>query len=125
MTETQDKAHPSDSHRFDELLTTIRNALSQDAAADVRAAGTMACRAILDTLDPTSRAPGPQAPMFATQRPPAATPSLSAVVGAIGQIPREQILEILVGGLRSMLAKSGPAYLTRPMPNVRPTGNGS
>ena len=117
MTDTQDKPNPpTTAHRLDDLITAIRSALAQDAAADARSAGASACRAILDVLDPSSRTTTPPAPAS----PPAPTSPMSpiaAALGAVTSIPREQILEFVVGGLRSMLTQRAPTYLSRPAPS--------
>jgi hypothetical protein len=109
MTDTQDKpTPPATAHRLDDLITAIRSALAQDAAADTRSAGAIACRAILGAIEPSApRVPSPAAP----------SSPIGAALGAIGSIPREQILEFVVGGLRSIFAQSSaPAYRSRPMP---------
>jgi hypothetical protein len=112
MTDTQGKPNATETaHRLDELVTTIRGALAQDAAGDVRSAGALACRAILGVLDPSSRSTTP-----APSSPSSPTSPFTAALGAIGAIPREQILEFIVGGLRSVLTQRGPSYLTRPAP---------
>jgi hypothetical protein len=99
----------------DDLITAIRSALAQDAAADVRSAGAIACRAILGVLDPPApRAPSPAAP----------SSPIDAALGAIGTIPRDQLLGFVMGGLRSIFAQSSaPAYRSRPTP-VPPRGSG-
>jgi hypothetical protein len=113
MTDTQDKNIPSETaHRLDDLFTAIRGALAQDAAVDARSAGALACRTILGVLDPSSRSTAPSAPASPTSP----TSPLTNVLGAIGSIPREQIVELLVGGLRSILTQRRPTYLTRPAP---------
>jgi hypothetical protein len=125
MTDSQDKSNTADSSsRLDELLTTVRAALAAEAGTDVRSAGAVACRAILAALDPPSR----PAAGFPSVTPPPATTStalpsqLAAVLGAIGQIPRERLFEVL-GGLRWLLGQPGPTYRTRPAP-PRPEGGG-
>lgn len=118
MSDTQDKPKPPDTDpRLDELLTTIRAALANDAAADMRSAGAIACRAILGALDPTSRANTPATAFSTTPSAPSSTSPLTAALGAFGSIPREQVVEFIVGGLRSILAHKGPTYLTRPRPS--------
>jgi hypothetical protein len=146
MTDPQDKSNPPDhAHRVDELLNAIHGALAQDAGADARSAGAVACQAILGVLDPTSRASGgagtpspmstspaatsPIATLLGAFRQLPATASTStstspiaALLGAINQIPREQLLEA-IGGLRGLLGQQGPTYLTRPRPPpMRPAG---
>jgi len=144
---TDNPKSPDPAPRLDDLLAMIRGALSQDATAEARSAGALACRAILGALDSTSRASAPAAASpspavtsstasspFATllgalaQTPLAtsdtATSPVGTLLGAIRQIPREQLVEAVVGGLRSLLSSSGPTYLPRPMPTPtrRPDG---
>jgi hypothetical protein len=130
MADTQDNScSPDSAHRLDELLATLRDALAQDAAADVRAAGVVACRAILGALDPASRPGAPFTPVSpaSPSTPPsstAPTSPLAALLGALGQIPREQLLDV-VGGLRWLFGAQGPTYLTRPTPTPpRSAGGG-
>ena len=131
MADTQDKPTPNDNApRLDELLTTIRSALAQDAGQDARSAGAVACRAILGALDPASRPGAPFTPVSppaasASTSPSASAPTspIAALIGAIGQIPREQLLDV-IGGLRWLLGQPGPNYLTRPMPAPPPSSGG-
>jgi hypothetical protein len=47
------------------------------------------------------------------------------LLGAIGQVPREQLLEV-IGGLRWLLGQQGPTYRTRPAPvPPRPPSGGT
>jgi hypothetical protein len=145
MSDPQDKSDPPDhAHRLDELLNAIRSALAQDAGADARSAGAVACQAILGVLDPTSRASGGAGTPSRMSTSPAATSPIATLLGAIrqlpataaststspiagllgaiSQIPREQLLEA-IGGLRGLLGQQGPTYLTRPTPPpMRPAG---
>jgi hypothetical protein len=108
VTDTQDNSKPSDlTHRLDDLFTAIRGALTSEAAADARSAGAIAARAILGALEPLSA-------RSATA--PAPTSPITAALGAIGSIPREQLLAFVVGGLRSMLSQKPPTYHARPAP---------
>ena len=108
MTDTQDNPTPSDvTQRLDGLFTAIRGALTSEAPADARSAGAIAARAILGALEPSSTRSG-----TAT----APTSPITAALGAIGSISREQLLELVVGGLRSMLAQKPPTYRARPVP---------
>jgi hypothetical protein len=122
MSDPTDSLKPSDlSNHVDELLATIRAALAQDAAAEVRSAGTLACRAILRALDPAARTSTPvvsSPPSSATAFP--ASSLISSVLATINTIPRDQLLE-LVGGLRWLFGGQGPIYLSRPtLPPTRP-----
>jgi len=134
MSNTTDTPKPPDlAPHLDELLALIRTALAQDADTDARSAGAVACRAILGTLDPTSRAGAP--PVGTTPTVPMPSPTRSAtspiaspiatLLGAIGAVPREQLLEV-IGGLRWLLGRQGPTYRTRPAPApTRPPEGGS
>ena len=118
MTDSQDKSNSPDSlSRLDELLASVRAGLAADAGAEIRTAGAVACRAILAALDPSSRAGAASPSVLAspTVAPPLTSSPLAAVLGAIGQIPRERLLEVLTG-LRWFLGQPGPTYRTRPAP---------
>jgi hypothetical protein len=116
MSDVNDHETPSVPPAIDELLTALRSALANDASPEVRAAGANACRAMLGALDPAA--------LRNAARPPAAPPTspalggspLGAALGALGSIPREQIVEFLVTGLRAFLAPNAPTYHLRPMP---------
>jgi hypothetical protein len=125
MTDSQDKPNiPDSSSRLDELLMTVRAALASEAAAEARSAGAVACRAILATLDPQSRpaAGSPSVSPSPATVPPTPQSPIAAVLGAIGQIPRERLFEVL-SGLRWLLGQPGPTYRPRPAP-TRPEGGG-
>jgi hypothetical protein len=142
---TDDPRSPDPALRFDDLLGAIGAALAQEAGAEVRSAGALACRAILGVLDPTSRSNAPLTPAATSptaaspiatllgalgRTPPTTSPAaaspVAALLGAVGQLPREQLIEAIVGGLRSLLTPNGATYLTRPMPTPKrpPEGGG-
>jgi len=127
MVDEHIKHDAADNTRIDELVATIRAALAPDAGTEVRSAGAIACRAILGALDPTSRPSGLSAiPASPAATSPTSTSAgsaspIAALLGTIGQIPRDQLLEV-VGGLRWLLGQQGPTYLTRPTPIARPPG---
>ena len=111
---------PGPAHRADELLTTIRDALAQDASVDVRSAGVLACRAILGALDPAARANASAVPSASPITPPSPGSSIiGSLLAAIGTIPREQLVDAL-GGLRWLFGNQGPTYLSRPSPLLPP-----
>jgi hypothetical protein len=122
MSDTTDSLKPLDlTNHVDELLATIRAALAQDAAAEVRSAGMLACRAILRGLDPAARTSTPvvSSPLLSATAFPASS-LISSVLATIGTIPRDQLLE-LVGGLRWLFGGQGPTYRSRPtLPPTRP-----
>ena len=101
---------PSDLiQRLDDLCTAIRGAPTSD-------------RRIPPTPDPRE----PSRPARSAERARSLVDSSSdragrprrspRRLGAIGSMPREQLLELVVGGLRSMLAHRAPTYHARPVP---------
>jgi hypothetical protein len=124
MSDTTDNpTSPDPAAGVDELLATIRDALTDNVSTDIRSAGALACRAILGVLDPASRASIPPSTPSPPTSPPLTSPfaSLLSVIGpssaaasGTGSIPREQLLALLAGGLRSLLARTEPAYRTPP-----------
>src|SRR5690242_8330371 len=73
--------------RLDELVETLRAALTQDAGAEVRSAGALACRTILGALDPTGRTGDSSAmPRSPAVTSPTATSPIVALLGALGQM---------------------------------------
>ena len=128
MVDEHIKHDAAENTRVDELVATIRAALAPDAGTEVRSAGAIACRAILGALDPASRAnaglsaiPASPAVTSPTSTSAGSASPIAALLGTIGQIPRDQLLEV-VGGLRWLLGQQGPTYLTRPTPIARPPG---
>jgi len=135
MSDTTDHAtSPDPAVGVDQLLAAIRRALAEDVGSDVRSAGALACRAILGVLDPASRASIPLATPQPSTSPSVTSPlaSLLSAIGSsptsasgIGSIPREQLLALLAGGLRSLLTRSEPAYRTfTAQTPTRPTDGG-
>jgi hypothetical protein len=114
MTDPQDKPSPPDTtHRLDEMFTTIRSAFVQDAASNTRSAGALACRTLLGELDPPSRTTAP--PTATSPASPSPPSPITAALGPLGQIPREQLVALLVGGLRSILGQgTSPPYRSPP-----------
>jgi hypothetical protein len=111
---------PSDAaNPADELVLAIRNALASDASPEMRAGGASACRAILRGLEPSPHRNG--APASSPAATLAGTP-LGAALGAFSSIPREQILELVVSGLRSVLGQGAPpTYRPAPLPRAAST----
>lgn len=116
MSDSNDNNSSDAASRNDELISAIRTALASDASPEVRASGASACRAILRGLEPaqTRNAASANSPAPAL----AGTP-LGAALGAFSSIPREQILEFLVSGLRAVLGHGSPPTY-RPAPVHRP-----
>lgn len=116
MSDPNDNSTPDVASRNDELMAAIRTALAADASPEARATGASACRAILRGLEPAQ--PRNAAPPSSPASMLAGTP-LGAALGALNSIPREQILEYLVSGLRAVLGQGSPPTY-RPAPVHRP-----
>ena len=80
------------------LIETIRAALASDANEEARAAGVTACRTILTALGATAGesvgAPPPNIQIG---------PTATAIAALIRSAPPEQILDLLIGKLRSIV----------------------
>jgi hypothetical protein len=102
--------------RADDLVAAIRSALTSDASPELRSTGASACRTILRGLEPApprnGLPPSSPAAMFA------GTP-LGAALGALSSMPREQVLEFIVSGLRAVLGHGSPPTY-RPAPTAGP-----
>ena len=87
---------PTDS--IDTLLGGIREALVLDAAPELRARAAVACRAILQQLEPGTTTTSP--------RPPAAPPlppEAAAFVEVFRGMPQDQLLDLAIARLRAAL----------------------
>jgi hypothetical protein len=115
MSDSNDAPTSDAASRHDDLISAIRVALAPDAPAEIRAGGVTACRAILRGLEPLAMRNG--APASSPTSALAGTP-LGTALGALGAIPREQILGLLVSGVRAMLGDGAPAYRTAPLPRA-------
>src|SRR5687768_7127088 len=112
MSDTTDNATPRDhTAGADELLVMIRHALAEDVSADARSAGALACRAVLDILDPASRASITDSTPAPPTSPSVTSPfaSLFSAIGRSptspsgpGSMPRDQLLGLLAGALGSL-----------------------
>ena len=81
------------------LIESIRSAIAEGASAEARAAGADACRALLTVL---GAQPGePIVP--ATPIPQAPNPPIAAIVAAIRGVPREQLMDLLIAKLRTLV----------------------
>ncbi len=73
-------------------LEALRAALADGATPDQRAAGVTACRAILAALDSTPGEPLPGAPL-----------PVPAAANPLGGLSLDQVLDLAIGKLRTML----------------------
>jgi hypothetical protein len=117
MSEPNDSNASDAASRIDDLVSAIRRALAPDAPSEARASAANACRVILRSLEPAGTRNG--APIAAPASTLAGTP-LGTALGALSSIPRDQILEFLVTGLRAVLSQTAPMYRARPAPIPRP-----
>jgi hypothetical protein len=113
MSDPNDSDGPGDAAgHVDGLVSSIRSALASEASADARAAGAVACRAILGTLEPAATRNAARSSSSLDASPLGATPSGAT----LGSIPREQIVAFLVMGLRSLLGQgAAPTYRAPPI----------
>ncbi len=81
---------------MENVLESIRAAIASDATPDTRAAGAIACRAVLAALETTLGQP------LATATPVASSPIASAV-SALRGAPVEQLLDLAIARLRAAL----------------------
>lgn len=119
MSDLNDNNTSDTASRNDELIAAIRTALATDASPEARATGASACRAILRGLEPAQvrNATPPSSPSSPSSPASmlAGTP-LGAALGALNSVPREQILELLVSGLRAVLGHGSlPTYRAAPI----------
>jgi hypothetical protein len=112
VSESNDNPADDTTRRNDELVAAIRAALTAEASAEARTSAAHACRAILRGLEPALRNGAPSAAPASVL---AGTP-LGNALGAISSIPREQVLEFLVTGVRALLGQGVPTYRTAPAP---------
>jgi hypothetical protein len=111
---------------MENLIETIRTALRDDAEPIARRAGLVACRKILAVLEAatdaepgaaTPAAPPPSAPEPVSVMPPAPASridpaAVAALVGSLGKLPPEQLLDLAITRLRAAL----PAGASAPAP---------
>ena len=119
MSDPSDNNNSDAASRIDDLVSAIRNALAADATHEAKANAATACRVILRGLEPAPVRNGAPSSSLAGML--AGTP-IGAALGAVGSMPREQILEFIVNGLRSVLSHSAPTYHARP---PSPVGHGT
>jgi hypothetical protein len=81
---------------MENVLESIRAAIAPDATPEVRAAGAVACRAVLTALEST---PGQPLTSAATTPP----SQIASVVSALRGAPVEQVLDLAIARLRAAL----------------------
>lgn len=108
---------------MDQIVDQIRAALVPGASPDTRAAGAIACRAVLAALDErASEAPSRAAPDAPTSAPAPAPPSSApsaavALLAQLGRIPSERrvdiALDLAIAKLGAMLPADAPPIEVR------------
>ena len=94
-------------------IESIRAALAPDASDELRAAGAAACRTLLVSLQPPDAEP---APSQAPSAPPLDTAAIASLVGALGKLPPEQLLDLAIARLRAALPAEAPMATAPPTP---------
>lgn len=99
---------------MDNLLESIRVALSTDANDETRAAGAHACRTILAALD--AKAGEAMTPAASdTAAPSASAEPIAQVVAALRGVPAEQLLDLAITRLRAALPTGVEAPRVEPL----------
>jgi hypothetical protein len=97
---------------MDNVINAIRAAVAADATPEARAAGVQACQATLAALQATPGETFQSTPRIEVG------PTAAAVAAIVRSIPPDQLLDLAIAKLRSMVpAESGPPQ-ARPF-NVR------
>jgi len=86
-------------------IEAIRAALAADATPETRSAGAAVCRSILAVLEP-GVAPQP-APLISPE-------SVQQLVGMLGKMDVDQVLDVAIGRLRAMTAANGQPSIEEP-----------
>jgi hypothetical protein len=90
------------------LIESIRSAVAEGASDEARATGANACRTLLVVLEAK---PGePMVPAMPVPQPPSAP--IAAIASAIRGVPREQLFDLLITKLRTLV----PADAAAPAP---------
>lgn len=89
-----------------ELIDAIQAAIADGASDDARAAGATACRTLLSALEAKEGEPlAPPIPV------PAAPPDIDALVAGLKGVPVDQLLDLAIAKLRSVV----PANRVQPV----------
>jgi hypothetical protein len=88
------------------LIESIRTAVAEGATVEARATGASACRTLLAALDAK---PGE---VIAVTAPPQPASPITTVLGALRGVPPEQLLDLVIAKLRSLVPVDAPAAET-------------
>lgn len=116
MSESNDNNSSAAASSNDDLVSSIRAALAPEASSEARTSAAHACRTILRGLEPAPARNGSPGASPAAML--AGTP-LGNALGALSSLPRDQVLQLLLTGMRALLGQGSPTYRAAP-PN-RPT----
>lgn len=84
---------------MEELLEAIRAATSSDATDEAKASGATACRTLLSALEAKpGEALAPPVPLPSTS-----APDIGALVAGIRGVPVDQLLDLAIAKLRTMV----------------------
>jgi hypothetical protein len=92
------------------LVEAIQAAIAADASPDIRASGVTACRTILASLEPP-----------ASRQPIEVGPTASAIAGLIRATPPDQLLDLVIAKLRTVV----PAEAQHAKEDEHPAGTGA
>jgi hypothetical protein len=98
---------------MENLIETIRAAIVDGASEDARAAGASACRAILAALEAK-----PGEPVAPAVPPSTNAAEIVAMMSALRGVPTDQLLDIAIAKLRSMVPEQQPRVRSIKIPII-------
>lgn len=105
------------------LLEQIQLALTNDATPEVRAAGAKACRAILVALETNAgealAASPPLGAASSPETPPIPAAVIQAAVTALRGVPVDQLLDLAISRLRTMVPAEAGSAAAAPGPKFQ------
>src|SRR5687768_13505205 len=93
---------------MDQLLESIRAATAADATDDAKAAGANACRMLLAALETKQGDPLPAPIPVSTT-----TPDVAALVAGLKGVPVDQLLDLAIAKLRTMVPATPAASVQK------------
>jgi hypothetical protein len=93
---------------MDELLEAIKAATATDASEEARTTGVIACRTILTALEAKAGEPLVQVPS-------APASPVAMAVSALKSVPPDQLLDLAIAKLRTMLPEGTTAPTVEPV----------
>jgi hypothetical protein len=91
-----------------ELIESIQAAVQADASPEIRATGVMACKTILAALEAQPGQPIATAAPFDTSK-------IASVVGALRGVSPDQLLDLAIAKLRSVLPAGSEVPKVEPL----------